>query len=321
VPAGARTFSTVGVPASDTVGVWREYMAEVYYCVDVKPRDEDFVSGELRDLSLGRLGLSNFKANQQRVFRYAAAAKSDSSDNFVFIFPIRHQLYFDQRSRAGFIDPGNVVILRSSETYEAACPDDFENVTIKVPAALMRSRVPAIDDLCAQFDVANPVLGSIVSDMAQKLMRSESEWPSGIASQLSENVLDLLGLMLDSAEHKGHRDFDDRSLMAAMFKRICAHLRENLGDHELSPVSVALSQRISLRYLHKLFERNGTTFGRWLMEARLQEARRRILSDPTHTMTLQWIAFSCGFTSQSHFSTQYRARFSETPRETRVSSS
>ncbi|HWA43549.1 MAG TPA: AraC family transcriptional regulator [Hypericibacter adhaerens] len=309
------------MPAESTVDVWREYMAEVYYSVDVKPRLDDFVSGEMIELPLGRLGLSNFRANQQRVFRYAEAAKSDSADNFVFLFPIREKLYFDQRGRAGFIDPGNVVILRSSEFYEAACPDGFENVTIKVPAPLMRSRVPAIDDLCAQFDVANPVLGAIVSDMALKLMRSESEWPSGIASQLSENILDLLGLMLDSAEHKGHRDFDDRSLMAAMFKRICGYLRENLGDHELSPVAVALNHRISLRYLHKLFERNGTTFGRWLMEVRLQEARRRILSDPQHAMTLQWIAFSCGFTSQSHFSTQYRARFNETPRETRLSSS
>jgi AraC-like DNA-binding protein len=320
VPAAARLFSTVGVPATDTVEVWREYMAEVYYCVDIKPRLEDFVSGELRELPLGRLGLSNFKANQQRVFRYAEAAKSDNSDNFVFIFPIREKLYFDQRGRAGFIDPGNVVILRSSEFYEAACPDGFENITIKVPSTLMRGRVPAIDDLCAQFDVANPVLSSIVSDMALKLMHSQNDWPRGIASQISENVLDLLGLMLDSAEHKGHREFDDRSLMAAMFKRICNFLRENLGDHELSPVSVALAHRISLRYLHKLFERNGTTFGRWLMEARLQEARRRILSDANQTMTLQWIAFSCGFGSQSHFSTQYRARFNETPRETRFSS-
>ncbi len=316
---GLRAFSTEEVPAAARLAAWRDFMNQVYYCVDVKPRIDGEVQGELHEAVLGPIGLSSFKSSQQRVFRYAEAAKEDGAENFVFIFPLKRQLYFDQRGRSGFIDPGGVALLNSSEYYEAACSDDFENLTLKIPCATLRGRLPVIDTLCARENIANATLSAAIGQMATRLMRPDMPWSPEAADRLSEPLLDMLCLMLETAQQAGQQEFEDRSLAHVMFKRLSAYMKEHLGDGELSPAKVAQAHRISLRYLFKLFKMHGTTFGHELMELRLQEARRQILTAYRTGNSLQQIAFLCGFASQSHFSTRYRERFGESPRESRWS--
>ncbi len=313
----SRSFSTAGMPTTRMLEAWRDYMAEVYYRVDVKPREEEQLRGELHELLLGQLGLSNFIADQQRVLRYAGSCPRDNADNYVFIFPRRQRLYFDQRGRSGLIDPGHGILLRSSEYYEAACPDGFENVTIKVPASLLSGRVRGIDDLCARPAACDPVIASLLSGMAFTLIHSDAGWSERRTRRLSEIILDLLALMLESAEPGQAAERNHKPMMDLQFERICRHVKQNLSNPELSPASVSRALGISVRYLHKLFSRRNTTFGRWLLDARLQDARGLIQSDLGRALTLQAISFSCGFVSQAHFSTQYRARFGETPRATR----
>lgn len=314
-----RAFSTEEVPADARLAAWRDFMNKVYYSVDIKPRLDDEVKGELNEAALGPIGLSSYKSSQQRVFRYAEAAKADGAENFVFIFPLNKQLYFDQRGRSGFIDPGGVALLNSGEYYEAACSDDFENLTLKIPCPTLRARLPTIDTLCARENIANPTLSATIGQMAAKLMKPDMPWSPEAADRLSGNILDLICLMLETAHDPATPEFEDRSLTHIMFKRFSAYMKEHLADSELSPASVAQAHRISLRYLFKIFKLHGTTFGHELMEMRLQEARRQILTAYRTHLSLQQIAFLCGFASQSHFSTRYRERFGESPRESRFS--
>lgn len=314
---GLRAFSTDQVPAATRLAAWRDFMAKVYYCVDVKPSHE--VRGELHEAVLGPIGLSSFKSSAQRVFRYAEAAKEDGAENFVFIFPLKKQLYFDQRGRSGFIDPGGVALLNSSEYYEAACSDDFENLTLKIPCPVLRGRLPTIDTLCARENIANLTLSATVGQMASRVMKPDIPWSPDAADRLSGSILDLICLMLETAHDPGREEFEDRSLAHMMFKRFSIHMKEHLSDCDLSPAKVAQAHRISLRYLFKIFKMHGTTFGHELMEMRLQEARRQILIAYRTGHSLQQIAFLCGFSNQSHFSTRYRERFGESPRESRIS--
>lgn len=313
---GLRGFSTDQVPAAARLAAWRDFMTKVYYCVDVKPRAE--VRGELNEAMLGPIGLSSFKSSEQRVFRYAEAAKTDGAEDFVFIFPLKKQLYFDQRGRSGFIDPGGVAILNSSEYYEAACSDDFENLTLKIPCPVLRGRLPSIDNLCARENVANLTLSAAVGQMAAKVMKPDMPWSPDVADRLSGTLLDLICLMLETA-HDPAQELEDRSLAHMMFKRFSIHMKAHLSDCDLSPAKVAQAHRISLRYLFKIYKIHGTTFGHELMELRLQEARRQILIAYRTGHSLQQIAFLCGFSNQSHFSTRYRERFGESPRESRWS--
>ena len=70
-----------------------------------------------------------------------------------------------------------------------------------------------------------------------------------------------------------------------------------------------------MRYLHHIFKDTGTTFSDWLRTQRLESARRQ-LQQPRFSGSLAQLAYSLGFTDQSHFSKVYRQQFGESPRDT-----
>ncbi|MCG8355904.1 MAG: helix-turn-helix domain-containing protein [Kiloniellales bacterium] len=310
-------FSTAGLAPERSLAAWRDFMAEVYYRVDVTPRCRDRLSGELEEVVLSDIGLSNFKSDEQRVFRYRNGALQDDDDNFVLIFPTRQSLFFDQRGCTGFIEPGGVVMLRSSEYYEASCPDGFENITIKIPAALMEAHVSGINDYCAKPRLPNPALAPMVRDMAKHAIVSAESLAPEQQQRLANSLMELVALLLDDCEDDGVRCVDDWTVMDRRLREVCRHIEDNIADCGLAPASVAAAHGISLRYLHKLFHRQGISFGRWVLEARLRNARRLIQTDWQRRRTLQEIAFASGFATQSHFSSRYRARYQETPSQTR----
>ena len=72
-----------------------------------------------------------------------------------------------------------------------------------------------------------------------------------------------------------------------------------------------------MRYLHKIFQYHGTTFGQVLHEERLQQAHLLIVaSGQRGTTNLGKVAYRCGFSSQSHFSVAFKKRFGIPPLRT-----
>jgi AraC-like DNA-binding protein len=93
--------------------------------------------------------------------------------------------------------------------------------------------------------------------------------------------------------------------------------RQNLHFPGLSPQFVAEHFGLSVRTLHLRFKEIEQTFGRWLLETRL-DACSKALKDPLQrTRNISEIAYSCGFNDLSHFNKNFRARFNMTPSQWR----
>ena len=101
------------------------------------------------------------------------------------------------------------------------------------------------------------------------------------------------------------------------FTALLAYCRKNMCNPDLSPQTVAAEFGISVRTLHLRFAQVGQTFGRWVLDHRL-EACRTALRDPNQrAASICEIAYRCGFNDLSHFNKVFRARFDQTPREWR----
>jgi AraC-like DNA-binding protein len=98
---------------------------------------------------------------------------------------------------------------------------------------------------------------------------------------------------------------------------LLSYCRRNLGNAELSPQQAADHVGISVRTLHSRFRETGRSFGRWLLESRL-EACSAALRDPgQRTLNISEIAWRWGFNDLSYFNKAFRAQFDMTPRECR----
>jgi AraC-like DNA-binding protein len=108
-----------------------------------------------------------------------------------------------------------------------------------------------------------------------------------------------------------------RTTRKQLFEAAVVGVEEMLGDPALAPGDVARRIAISPRYLHRLFAERGTTFGRWLLERRLERGRD-VLRDPAHAdRAIGDIAYSVGFADPSYFARAFKARYGTTPRTAR----
>ena len=93
--------------------------------------------------------------------------------------------------------------------------------------------------------------------------------------------------------------------------------RRNLGDAELSPQEAADHLGISVRTLHSRFRETGRSFGRWLLESRLEACGAALRDANQQALNISEIAWRWGFNDLSYFNRAFRAEFDMTPGEWR----
>lgn len=308
------SYSTAGIEGKRSLKAWRQAMAEVYYRLDITPAHADSVRGELLDWQSGTLGVSSFKADAQRVIRDKSAAKADKTEDFVFLFPTRKLLRYQQRGRDGLVQPGDVLLLNAAEPYIVDVPDGSENVTIKIDRQHLVHRYPGVDDLCATGNFANPLLVPAMVTLGEQVLKLQSPAQTSL---IQDCIVDLLCLMLECRIPGDRGHLVRQALGTSLFESICAYIRQRLSDHSLTPERAATDHKISVRYLHRIFQLHGRSFSQVLQEERLQLARLLIVESGRRGKTnLGEVAFRCGFASQSHFSVSYKRRFGLSPRYT-----
>jgi AraC family transcriptional regulator, positive regulator of tynA and feaB len=98
---------------------------------------------------------------------------------------------------------------------------------------------------------------------------------------------------------------------------LLAFCRENLHDPDLSPQQAADHVGISVRTLHSRFHQIGQTFGRWVLENRLEACGTALRDPQQRPLNISEIAYRWGFSDLSYFSKAFRAQFDMTPGEWR----
>ena len=112
---------------------------------------------------------------------------------------------------------------------------------------------------------------------------------------------------------------EGRGIRAARLRAIMADVTANLGDCDLTVAAVARRQRVTPRYVHKLFEGQGLTFSAFVLGRRLSRAHR-MLGDPRlGDRAISAVAFDVGFGDLSYFNRAFRRRYDATPSEIRQS--
>ncbi|MFD5648674.1 helix-turn-helix domain-containing protein [Streptomyces sp. NPDC127039] len=124
--------------------------------------------------------------------------------------------------------------------------------------------------------------------------------------QLGQTAIDLTAVLLGR-----HADrtpaLPPESRQHVLFLRMVAFVDRNLGSPGLSPTAVASAHGVSLRYLHHVFQGEGTTPTRFIREQRLVRCRRDLADPacahiPVHAIGARW-----GFPRPSDFSRAFRA--------------
>jgi AraC-like DNA-binding protein len=222
----------------------------------------------------------------------------------------------EQDGRQAVLAPGDVTFVDLSRPcrwfYSSA-----RFVAVVFPRALLPLRPDKLTRLTAVHIRGDRGLGALVSSLARQLPQRLDDCGPADQARLGTAVLDLITAVLATRLDRAHEVPPD-SRRRALLSRVFAFIEERLGDHELSPASIAAAHYISVSYLYKLFETEQTTVADWIRQRRLQRCRRDLLdpalrTEPVHVIGARW-----GFTTAASFSRAFRAAYGLPPAEYRT---
>jgi AraC-like DNA-binding protein len=252
--------------------------------------------------------------------RHAArprGASGHGENDLLFCVNVRGCSLAQQRDRELTLRDGDAFFAtRSLAGFSIVRPTPARFIGCRVPREAVAALLGRLDDTPMTFvppgTEALSLLVTYASAIADALPLTTPELQRLAVSHMQ----DLIAATV--AATRGDRAIaEGRGIAAARLRAIMTDICAHLGDGELSVAEVAQRQRVTPRYIHKLFENEGFTFSAFVLGQRLSRAHR-ILSDPRFAdRSVSSIAFDVGFGDLSYFNRAFRRRYAATPTDVR----
>ncbi|MGP4087368.1 helix-turn-helix domain-containing protein [Streptomyces sp. KR55] len=189
----------------------------------------------------------------------------------------------------------------------------------RIPCAYLRITQDEVRHLAGVRVSAAGGMAALASRFLASLFSEDELWQSTNGKRLALNAVDLVALLV--AELLVPYRSKSSDVVGAMLARIRSYIDENLMDPGLSPESIARAHHISVRYLHKLFQSDGTTVSTHIRQRRLDACRRDLGRTSNRRRSVAAVAQRWGFASPSHFSRLFRQNYGVSPSEWQESAS
>lgn len=213
---------------------------------------------------------------------------------------------------------GDLVILDGRHPFAFASAGSCELALVRLPRVLVTELDDALGHATGRVLETDSGMAALVAPAAVALCRAPTAAPESL-DRLARHLADLLSTLIAELGEPMPADRGGTLLADVRWYVNCC-----LGDPALSPETIAAAHFVSVRYLHKLFEGEGTTVGRWIHQRRLQECRRELGRFGQPPVKVATVAHRWGFVNSAHFSRAFRGAFGVSPRdwrEARTSSS
>jgi AraC family transcriptional activator of tynA and feaB len=247
-----------------------------------------------------------------RVTRTERLIRSSAHDNFFVGLLLSGGAVFSQDGRTADLSPGDIALLDSTRVYTVEVPQSFDALWIRTPRHRLEARLHNTSQIMASKIDGRSGIGCVASEMLRASLEEAPRLSAEEANRVANTLLDLLGIAFTPRWRRS--DARPTAHSNTMLRRVQNFVETRLDDESLTPAEVARVNRVSIRYVNKLFEREGYTLPRWIRMRRLERCRLELEDRVTPARRIADIAYAHGFKNVSHFNRVFRARFGCSPR-------
>lgn len=305
------------LPEAERFVCWRDMACNSHAPNVVDSEQSDDFRATLRVLGLGPVS----------VFALTyPALRSDRTPRLIRRSdPELYNLTFHQRGRAGAVHAGREIQLGAGDLMlsSTSLPLHTRMGTEHEPVTMMEVLFPqsmlplpraAADRLLTLPFSGRAGLGALVAQFLTRLTTESAACGPADAERLGVVALDLAAALL---AHHLDETTPPEAHPEALATRIHSYVRQHLGDPGLTPRRIAAAHHISLRTLHRVFERQGATVTAWIRQQRLDGVRRDLTNPALAARPIHAVAAAWGFPRAADFTRVFRAAYGMPPSEYR----
>jgi AraC-like DNA-binding protein len=211
--------------------------------------------------------------------------------------------------------PGAGIVLSGNDPFVLSRYREGSFLSIPVARSRVAELAPDVDAAYGTRIPAESEALQLLSRYARAVSDGKFNTPA-LADAAGGHIVDLVALAI-GASSEAAEESRKRGLAAARLMAVKATISAQARKPDLSIAMVAQLHGLTPRYIHKLFEREGTTFSAFLLDRRLGLAHGRLKELRFATHTVASIAFDCGFNDLSYFNRTFRRAYGATPSEIR----
>ncbi|HLZ03876.1 MAG TPA: AraC family transcriptional regulator [Bradyrhizobium sp.] len=315
-------FSTDGLPEAARAKAVRELYEHTSLPGKIEPLEplpDCSVRADITKRKLPGLGvMSGTLRGLRQAARPRGSVSSDEDDLLLAVNVSGHSTAQQCDRELTLRDGDAVLATRGSNGFTITRPTPVRFMGFRVPRDAIAPLVGRLDDAPIRavprgteaLNLLVTYTGAIADDMPLRALE--------VQRLVVTHIHDLIAVTL-GATRDGWAIAEGRGIRAARLRAIVADITANLGDSGLTVAAIAQRQRVTPRYVHKLFEGEGLAFSAFVLRRRLAYAYR-MLSDPRlGHRSISSVAFEVGFGDLSYFNRAFRRCYGATPSEIRQS--
>jgi AraC-like DNA-binding protein len=266
--------------------------------------------------SCGDVGVCATRATATTVRRTSRLAREDTEPMLFLSLQRSGSSIVVQHGREAVLGPGDFAVYDTASPYTLLFEDGIDTTFYRLPRAALALPAAAIRELAAvRIGAGNPLAG-LTSRYLAGLADDPAILGGGHGATAAAPTIELIRAAL--TVQLGDASLSREPLGNTLAARILAGMRSDLADPGLTPATVAARHHISVRYLHRLLQREGIRFGAWVRHQRLEGARLDLINSRLSGTPVAAIARRWGFTDAAHFSKTFRAAYGLSPRDWRA---
>lgn len=309
-------IDTAVVSPAERLDFWSEASRDAYHPVQIRSPEPDRFWARMWGYELGPISLFRIDAAANTMIRTARAIASGDPECLHLEVILHGRMNAAQEGRTGIAHSGDVISYETSHPAVFRADRPFESLVVRVPKSLLGPDATRISALTA---IALPGRQPLPGAAAVFFRRLADDLAEGRVS--ADDVPTSVRRVVDVVRrlYCGPFAVEPQAVRsrAAILLTVESFIEENLSDPSLEPDAIARATYISPRYLHKLFEDQGTTVCRWIRTSRLARCREDLCDPALSHHTILAIASRWGMPGAQHFSRSFRGAYGCSPRELR----
>lgn len=286
---------------------WQELVSEMLVACDIRPASSDGFEATMTRRAFGAVTFQEVRSAGSHILRSREQIRRDRKDGYFIVQQRTGSVAVEQHGRTALIGPGDCILLSGKSPYSIRTDEHFTGLSMSVSPQLIQGWLPDPELMTARLIEGQLGWGRALSATLSNFLEGSAEDlvlpPSIVIDQILAQLAIALGPESSSTtRHQG-----------SLFRRLGETLADRYREPDFDPTQLADAHGLSKRYVHLLFAKAGTTFGKELAKIRLENAKRLLEDRRFNCVDIMEIALRCGFRDSSGFSKRFRGQYGHPP--------